>query len=49
MYHHGCRHFLSGSIGDADNAAMMVIITAVGDAKDATMIVIILVVIFLII
>ena len=40
---------LSGSIGDAEDAAMLVIITAVGDAKDATMIVIILVIIFLII
>ena len=37
---HGRRHLLSGSIGDAEDAAMIVI-TAVGDAKDATMIVII--------
>ena len=37
--HHGRRHLLSGSIGDAEDAAMIVIITAVSDAKDATMIV----------
>ena len=47
--HHGRRHLLSGSIGDAEDAAMIVIITAVSDAKDATMIVIILVIIFIII
>ena len=47
--HHGRRHLLSGSIGDAEDAAMIVIITAVSDAKDATMIVIILVIIFFII
>ena len=47
--HHGRRHPLSGSIGDAEDAAMTVIITAVSDAKDATMIVIILVIIFIII
>ena len=40
---------LSGSIGDAEDAAMLVIVTAVGDAKDATMRVVILVIIFLII
>ena len=39
-YHHGCRHLLSRSIGDAEDAATIVIITAVSDAKDATMIVI---------
>ena len=42
--HHGRRHLLSGSIGDAEEAATIVIITAVSDAKDATMIVIILVI-----
>ena len=49
MYHHGRRHLLSGSIGDAEDAAMMVIITAVSDAKDATMIVFFLVIIFIIV
>ena len=33
--HHCRRHLLSGSIGDAENAAMIAIITAVSDAKDA--------------
>ena len=46
--HHGRRHLLSGSIGDAEDAPMIVIITAVSDAKDATMIVVILVIIFII-
>ena len=36
-YHHGRCHLLSRSIGDAEDAAMIVIITAVSDAKDATM------------
>ena len=49
QYHHGRRHLLSRSIGDAEDAAMIVLITAVSDAKDATMIVIILVIIFIII
>ena len=40
-YHHGRRHLLSRSIGDAEDAAMIVIITADSDAKDDTMIVII--------
>ena len=40
---------ISGSIGDAEDAAMIVRITAVGDAKDPTMIVITLVIIFIII
>ena len=40
---------LSRSIGDAEAAAMIVLITADGDAKDATMIVILLVIIFVII
>ena len=39
----------SGSIGDAGDAAMIVIFAAVSYAKDATMIAIILVIIFLII
>ena len=46
-YHHDRRHLLAGSIGDAEDATMMVIIAAVSDAKDATMIVIILVIIFI--
>ena len=49
QYHHGRRDLLSGSIRDAEDAAMIVIITAVSNAKDATMIVIILVIIFIII
>ena len=49
MISDGRRHLFSRSIGDAEGAAMIVVITAVSDAKDATMIVIILVIIFLII
>ena len=48
-YHHGRRHLLSGSINDTEDAAMIVVMTAVGDTQDATMIVVILVIIFLII
>ena len=48
-YHHGRRHLLSFSIGDAEDAAMIVLITTVSDAKGATMIVIILVIILVII
>ena len=48
-YRHGRRHLSSGSIGDAEDAAMIVVIAAVSDAKDATMIVIIPVIIFIII
>ena len=40
---------ISGSIGDAEDAAMIVSITAVSDAKDPTMIIIALVIIFFII
>ena len=36
---------LINSIGDAEDAAMIVIIAAVGDAKDATMIVVIFLII----
>ena len=45
--HHGRRHLLSSSIGDAEDATTTVIITADSDAKNATMIVIILVIIFI--
>ena len=35
-YHHGRRHLLSGSIGDAEDAARVIIMKAVSDAKNAT-------------
>ena len=47
--HHGHHHLLFGSVADAEDVTMKVIITAVSDAKDATMIVVVLVIIFIII
>ena len=36
-YHHCHRHLLFGSVADAEDVTMIVIITDVSDAKDATM------------